>query len=232
MRSYTPALSVIVLFAPLVMARLVLRRRTSEIRLPTRRSWSWRRAGIVALVLSPLVAAGAGEGWTGVFVLGTFALVTALAAGFAPEPTELEQVPHAPVWRAARSAAIHGVAFTAFASSIFTLSFLLDNEEFGPATIGAIALAPCLLLTTLAFGGMDVVNHLVLLRRLRAELGAGVDLYRLLDDAVRLILMVRVGPGHMFVHRGLLDCLADRTATALVAQRHRHPGQVAPELDG
>ena len=87
----------------------------------------------------------------------------------------------------------------------------------GPPTMWLYEVFLSLWLGALTFGGMDVINHQLLIRRLAGELGGGGSLKSLIDDATRMILMVPTGQGHMFIHRRVMDHLADRSTSSNIA---------------
>ena len=63
-------------------------------------------------------------------------------------------------------------------------------------------------LTFLWYGGLDVLNHLVLRLALRGRGGLPFRYTRFFTAATDCVMLRRVGGGHIFVHRQLLEHFA------------------------
>ena len=97
------------------------------------------------------------------------------------------------------------------------LGFALTYAILGPTYGFGYAAVSAALPATMAwlwFGGTDVINHYVLRLYLAFERSLPLRPSRMLDLAVHLGFMRRVGNGYMFAHSTLRDHFAEETTDA------------------
>jgi energy-coupling factor transporter ATP-binding protein EcfA2 len=174
--------------------------------------------GSLAFGSMTALAAGMTSGVFGAFIGGVIgAIIGGIVSNIQPKETLLDKKPNQAM-RTSLKIALMFMAVTALGFGLF--SFLLIHTSKQSDTYkaaGTILLLMSLLGTIWAIGmqfGLSVTIYHYTLRWLLARQGSlpfrDRELINLLDYAVDRILLRRVGGGWIFVHRLLLEHLADR----------------------
>jgi serine/threonine protein kinase len=144
-------------------------------------------------------------------VFGIFGGLLALGASLETGVIRLKTRVNEGIHRTARRAvSIALVTATAILLGIYVTDALL-NEQRQPSLasgLGAAAVFGALL--GLGFGGLDLIQHYVLRALLAARGDLPMRAQSLLDSAVQLIFLRKVGGGYIFIHRLILEHFRDQ----------------------
>ncbi len=66
-------------------------------------------------------------------------------------------------------------------------------------------------LAALSYGAIDIVHHYLLRAILALSTDVPFNIAQVLDKAVRMTLLRRVGSGYVFLHRTVLDCFVEQS---------------------
>jgi hypothetical protein len=171
-------------------------------------NWSWPRVlislriGLVSGLLVGLVV-GLVYGLLAGLLVGLFSGLTyVLHFGLVPRLAHERTIPNEGIHRSARHALgiglVTGLTLGLIAGSV---SRLIDGLSFG-LFFGLTA--------SLVFGGLACLQHLATRALLTIHSFAPFRYIRFLDEAAERLLLRRAGSGYIFVHRLLLDYLADQ----------------------
>lgn len=141
-------------------------------------------------------------------------LILGLVSGLRSSVSERKTSPNRGLWLTARNAVVIGLLaglILAFISSLILLLFGRSPFSNLPIVLGLFMFFG--LLIALWYGGLDVLQHLIL-RLMLARRGDTPWRYaRFLDYATERIFLYRVGGGYRFVHRLLMEHMASREPT-------------------
>jgi len=147
-----------------------------------------------------------------------FALVIGLFGGLinglVPALVDKRTTPNEGIRRSTRHALATGLVFGLIVGLVFGLVFELVFElvnGLGGGLRNGLVLG---LAVGLFFGGLACLQHLVLRGLLAYNDFAPLDYVRFLDEATERLFLRRAGSGYLFVHRLLLEYLADLGTTA------------------
>jgi hypothetical protein len=201
-------------------------------------TWSWRKAGIglaiglagglVSAVIGTLVGGLSSNGGSQTAVISAIALAIGLGGGLLVGLTGREvgmrTAPNQGFYRSAQNALRVGVASALSGGVLIGLAFgtstglavpdprlrLFTGLAFGLALGVAFAIVFGLAGGTF-FGGLAVIQHVVLRAILRRSNSTPPNYADFLDYATGRVLLRKVGGGYIFVHRLLLDYFAERS---------------------
>ncbi len=144
----------------------------------------------------------------GLVVGVTCGIALGFKAGLANGPISVRPRPFASMWRSVWSGVAAGALGCAAAGSRFFVSGL--PEGVGTATVRAIAWGMGAGVLGAFAGGFSAVTQYWLARTLIWTHGLSpLRLHRWLEYSVRLRLLYRSNGGYVFIHRMLLDCMAE-----------------------
>jgi eukaryotic-like serine/threonine-protein kinase len=151
-----------------------------------------------------------GVGLTGGLGIG---VIGAFISGIVPGVVTTRSIPNQGVRRSARHALQVGLGIGLAGFLIFGIGGLAGDAPGLGLVLGLFIVVPIAILSLFVYGGFAVVSHLALRILLASEHVLPVrdrDLISLLDYAADRILLRRVGGGWIFIHRLLLEHLADQ----------------------
>jgi hypothetical protein len=144
--------------------------------------------------------------------LGT-GLIGAFISGIVPGVVTTRPIPNQGVRRSARHALQVGLGIGLAGFLVFGVGDLAGDVPGLGLVLGVFIVVPIAIMSLFVYGGFAVVSHLALRILLASENVLPVrdrDLISLLDYAADRILLRRIGGGWIFIHRLLMEHLADQ----------------------
>ncbi len=173
--------------------------------------WSWRRAAlgsVIGAVAGFILSLSGGRASQVGMPLG-LAGTGVLLGGLSTATVETKTQPNQGIRQSAQNALVAGIAVGLIIGAAFLIGSWLAYglTDLVTRTVRAtLALGLTIgLIVALIFGGLAVIQHIMLRLMLYRSGSAPLNLAKFLDHSCDLIFMRRIGGGFIFVHRYLAD---------------------------
>ncbi len=146
----------------------------------------------------------------GVVVSLPMGIIIGIIKGISVGILELKTSPNQGIKLSSRNSILSGIVSAIIISILLGILLVLAKVPYSitvPASLMASSLAGTL--TSLWFGGFDVLQHYILRFVLYVRKFTPLNYISFLDNAITLIFLQKVGGGYMFIHRLLLEHFAD-----------------------
>lgn len=182
--------------------------------------WSWLKALKGWLIAGLVVGSFCGlfywlESWqldellAGLMTGPLIGVVFGVLAGLRPKLVETKTTSNQGVWLSARNAIFGGLVVLLIFGLSVVLIFWLIARQFEEIYEMIFPLLMIGLISTLWYGGLDVIQHFTLRLILLIRGNTPRNYARFLDYAVERVFLQKVGGGYRFIHRLLLEHFAD-----------------------